>query len=88
MRYIKSFANDAAIQAAVDDKSLGHPYVALDDQLHRIDWNGKSDLTSYLTFDILSDGIIKFSASDSRAKKNNTIQNKCRRLGNYHLKYW
>lgn len=41
MRYIKSFANDAAIQAAVDDKSLGHPYVALDDQLHRIDWDGK-----------------------------------------------
>ena len=71
-RFIKSFQNDAAIQAAVDDKSLGHPYVALDDQLHRIDWNGKSDLTSYLTFDILSDGIIKFSASDSRAKK--TIQ--------------
>ena len=58
MRYIKSFANDAAIQAAVDDKSLGKPYVALDDQLHRIDWNGKDiDYSKmYLTIEALSGG--------------------------------
>lgn len=59
MRYIKSFSNDAAIQAAVDDKSLGHPYVALDDQLHRIDWNGKDiDYSKmYLTIEALEDGV-------------------------------
>lgn len=58
MRYIKSFQNDAAIQAAVDDKSLGHPYVALDDQLHRIDWNGKDvDYSKmYLTIEVLESG--------------------------------
>lgn len=59
-RFIKSFQNDAAIQAAVDDKSLGHPYVALDDQLHRIDWNGKEEPTDYskmyLTIEALSGG--------------------------------
>lgn len=59
-RYIKSFQNDAAIQAAVDDKSLGKPYVALDDQLHRIDWNTKSDTPDYskmyLTIEALSGG--------------------------------
>lgn len=58
MRYLKSFQNDAAIQAAVDDKSLGHPYVALDDQLHRIDWNGKDiDYAGmYFTIEALEDG--------------------------------
>ena len=58
-RFIKSFQNDAAIQAAVDDKSLGHPYVALDDQLHRIDWNGKDiDYSNmYLTIEALEDGV-------------------------------
>lgn len=40
-RFIKSFSNDAAIQAAVDDKSLGKPYVALNDATGKIDWNGK-----------------------------------------------
>ncbi len=31
MRYIKSFINDAAIQEAIDNKSLGKPYVALNE---------------------------------------------------------
>lgn len=60
-RYIKSFQNDAAIQAAVDDKSLGKPYVALDDQLHRIDWNGKEETDyskMYLTIEALSGGTL------------------------------
>ena len=58
MRYIKSFQNDAAIQAAVDNKELGHPYVALDDQLHRIDWNGKEidPAYEYLTIKALESG--------------------------------
>ena len=59
MRYLKSFINDAAIQEAVDNKSLGKPYVALDDQLHRIDWNGKEPDYSkmYLTIEALEDGV-------------------------------
>ena len=61
MRYIKSFQNDAAIQAAVDDKSLGKPYVALNDATGEIDWNGKnSKLAKPLTFEILTDGYIEY----------------------------
>ena len=41
MRYIKSFANDSAIQAAVSSEELGHPYIALNDQTGKIDWNEK-----------------------------------------------
>lgn len=57
-RYIKSFANDAAIQAAVDDKSLGKPYVALNESAGTIDWNGKDiDYSSmYFTIEALEDG--------------------------------
>ena len=59
MRQIKSFINDAAIQAAVDDKSLGKPYVALDEQTGKIDWNGKDiDYSKmYLTIEALEDGV-------------------------------
>lgn len=58
MRYIKSFQNDAAIQTAVDNKELGHPYVALDDQTGTIDWDGKEPDYSkmYLTIEALSGG--------------------------------
>lgn len=58
MRYIKSFTNDNAIQAAVDDKSLGKPYVALDENTGLIDWNGKDiDYSKmYLTIEALSGG--------------------------------
>lgn len=65
-RFIKSFQNDAAIQAAVDDKSLWHPYVALDDQLHRIDWNGKEPgfIAQYLTIEILSGTEMKIERQD------------------------
>lgn len=44
MRYIKSYANDAAIQGAVDSNLLGHPYIALNDQTGTIDWNSKVSL--------------------------------------------
>ena len=64
MRYIKSFSNDAAIQAAVDNMTLGKPYVALNDQTGKIDWNTKSDTPDYskmyLTIEALEDGEIKF----------------------------
>ena len=58
MRYIKSYTNDAAIQAAVDDKSLGKPYVALDENTGKIDWNGKDiDYSNmYFTIEALEDG--------------------------------
>ena len=62
-RFIKSFQNDAAIQAAVDDKSLGHPYVALNDATGKIDWNGKDiDYSKmYLTIEALEDGDFNIS---------------------------
>lgn len=65
MRYIASYANDAAIQAAVNNKTLGKPYVALDDQLHRIDWNGKDiDYSKMpITFEIKSDGVLNMKAT-------------------------
>lgn len=61
MRYIKSFENDAAIQAAVDNKSLGKPYVALNEQTGEIDWNGKEETDyskMYLTIEALSGGTL------------------------------
>lgn len=59
MRYIKSFNNDAAIQAAVDDKSLGKPYVALDKATGTIDWNSKENYVGkYLTIEATSPGNI------------------------------
>lgn len=67
MRYIKSYANDAAIQAAVDDKSLGHPYVALDDQLHRIDWNGKDKNYFRITNNTDTEGSIRLIKSGTPA---------------------
>lgn len=65
-RFIKSFANDAAIQAAVDDKSLGKPYVALDDELHKIDWDGKDPgfIAQYLTIEIISGTEMKIERQD------------------------
>lgn len=58
MRYIKSYANDAAIQEAIDNKSLGKPYVALNESAGTIDWNGKDiDYSKmYLTIEALSGG--------------------------------
>lgn len=41
MRHIKSYANDNAIQEAVDSQALGKPYVALDENTGKIDWNTK-----------------------------------------------
>ena len=75
MRYIKSYTNDSAIQEAVDNKTLGKPYVALDDQTGKIDWNGKnSKLGTPLTFDILTDGYINIRLQAPRTidySKNN-----------------
>lgn len=66
MRYIKSFANDSAIQAAVDDKTLGKPYVALNDQTGKIDWNGKEQgfAAQYLTIEALESGTFKIYRSN------------------------
>lgn len=63
-RYIKSFANDAAIQTAVDDGVLGHPYVALDDDLHKIDWDKKGHINYFrITNRTNTDGIITLKKS-------------------------
>lgn len=60
--YINKYANDAAIQAAVDGGELIKPYVALDEAENRIDWNSK--IIDYskvpLTFEILTDGYINW----------------------------
>ena len=60
-RFIKSFSNDAAIQAAVDNKSLGKPYVALNDATGKIDWNGKEQgfAAQYLTIEALESGTFR-----------------------------
>ncbi len=61
--YINKYANSAAIQAAVDGGELLKPYVALDESTGLIDWNSKSETdwsTVPLTFEILSDGNIKW----------------------------
>ena len=62
MRYIKSFQNDAAIQAAVDNGSLGKPYVAYNESAGTIDWNSKEEADyskMYLTVEALGSGILK-----------------------------
>ena len=61
MRYIESFANDAAIQGALDNGSLGHPYLALDDQTHKIDLDNKenSNIKKYFTIEALERGSIR-----------------------------
>ena len=58
MRYIKSFANDSAIQEAVDNKTLGKPYVALNVSAGTIDWDSKFiDYSKmYFTIEALEDG--------------------------------
>lgn len=58
MEYINKYANAAEIQAAVDDATLGHPYIALNDSLNKIDWDSyATDYSSmYLTIQALSDG--------------------------------
>ena len=63
MRYIKSYANDAAIQEAVDNKSLGKPYVALNDATGEIDFNTKEETDyskMYFTFEALENGSFWF----------------------------
>ena len=67
MRYIKSFQNDAAIQAAIDDKSLGKPYVALNNQTGTIDWDSKAPTEPkdmYLTIEALSGGTFYVRKAD------------------------
>lgn len=60
-RYIKSFANDAAIQDALDNKVLGKPYVALNNQTGEIDWDSKTPTEPkdmYFTIEAISAGTV------------------------------
>lgn len=61
MRYIASYPNDAAIQGAVDSNLLGHPYIALNDQTGKIDWDSKenSNIQKYFTIEALERGSIR-----------------------------
>ena len=65
MRYIKSFQNDAAIQAAIDDKSLGKPYIALNESAGTIDWDSKDVgfAAQYLTIEALESGTFRINSS-------------------------
>ena len=76
MRYIKSFANDAAIQAAVDNKTLGKPYVALNDQTGKIDFNTKEETDyskMYFTFVPLATDAYMFRCWESAKKYSYSI---------------
>ena len=70
MRYIKSFQNDAAIQAAVDNKTLGHPYVALNESAGTIDWDSKelSPEYQYFTVKATGSGNISYKLDQNGAK--------------------
>lgn len=60
MRYIQSFQNDAAIQAAVENESLGKPYIALNEQTSKIDWDTKFDPRKIpMTLEITGPGVLK-----------------------------
>ena len=78
MRYIESFANDAAIQAAVENESLGKPYIALNDETHKIDWDTKFDPRKVpMTFEIVKGGVLRVSGKGNNSvgfsySKNNT----------------
>ena len=66
MRYIKSFSNADAIQAAVDNNTLGKPYVALNEATGEIDWNSKDKGPSaqYFTIEVISAGTVNLTLAD------------------------
>ena len=62
MRYIKSFSTSGDVQTAIDNGSLGKPYVAYIESDGVIDWNTKEiDYSKIpLTFEIISGGTINW----------------------------
>lgn len=65
MRYIQSFSTSSDVQTALDNTSLGKPYVAYIESDGDIDWNTKekTDYSKmYLTFNIISGGTINWKA--------------------------
>ena len=71
-RYINSYATENDIQIALENGELLKPYVAYIEDADRIDWNSKSKVdytTEYLTFNILSAGTIKWTASKTDITK-------------------
>lgn len=76
MRHIKSYANDNAIQEAVDSQTLGKPYVALNEATGEIDWNGKEETDyskMYLTIEVLSSGRYRIRCWDGGKKYSYSI---------------
>lgn len=67
MRYIQTFSTSGDVQTAIDNGSLGKPYVAYVESDGAIDWNTKFiDYAKMpLTFEIISGGTIVFTHSDN-----------------------
>lgn len=75
-RFIQSFPTSEDIQTALDNKELGKPYVALSREEPSIDWNSKEiDYAGMpLTFEILSDGVIRWVRSTGESFYKRTIK--------------
>lgn len=58
MRYVKSYQNETAEKAALDNKELGKPYVVLIEDGGYIDWNSKEidPIYQYFTIESLESG--------------------------------
>ena len=76
MRYINSYATSGDVQTAINNGELGKPYVAYVQDGQYIDWNSKGvDYTSMpLTFEILSDGVIRWVRSTGDSFYERTIK--------------
>ena len=78
MRYINSYATSGDVQTALDNGTLGKPYVAYVESGQYIDWNSNSVTPDYstipLTFEAQSDGAIKWVKYDSGMYDPVTIQ--------------
>lgn len=68
MRYIQSFSTSGDVQTAIDNGSLGKPYVAYVESDGAIDWNTKEKTDyskKYLTFEIVSGGTLVIEKNDN-----------------------
>lgn len=62
-RYMKIFATSGDVQTAIDEGTLGKPYVAYIEDGQYIDWNSAIDYGGVpLTFEIIGNGVIKWAS--------------------------
>ena len=66
-KYLGKYATSADVQSAIDSGTLNKPYVAYIESGGTLDWNSKTIdySTMPLTFEITSDGEIKWEASNT-----------------------